>query len=119
MEPCSTAGGERKGEFTIGDARLGGGGGEDAEALAAARADRAAAEVGAVGLRREGRGQGLGFRERGSCRRDEGEGSPEAIGGRIRAWRRRPLRLPWRCSTNCASQVEGAPPAPENVLFTT
>jgi hypothetical protein len=47
--------------FTIGGAQLGGGGGEDAETLAAAaaRADRAAAEVGAVSLRREGRGLGV------------------------------------------------------------
>lgn len=36
---------------------------------------------------------------------------PGAIGGRIRAWRRRrQRRLPWQCSssTNCASEVEGA-----------
>lgn len=58
-----------KGVFTVGGAWLRGGGGEDAEALAAAaRADRTAAEIGAVGLRREGRGQGLGFTELGSCK---------------------------------------------------
>jgi hypothetical protein len=42
----------------VGGAGLGGGG-EDAVALAAAAADRAAAEVGAVGLRRGARGLGI------------------------------------------------------------
>jgi hypothetical protein len=48
----------------------GGGGGVDAEALAAAGADRAAAEVGAVGLRW---GSGQGLVERGKRRAGEGE----------------------------------------------
>lgn len=52
---------ERRGgiaNVTVGGAGLGGGG-EDAVALAAAAADRAAAEVGAVGLRRGARGLGI------------------------------------------------------------
>jgi hypothetical protein len=77
---------------------FGGGGGEDAEAFVPACADRAAAEVGAVGLRTGGVG-GLGIRVNekileGSRRGLEVEGKgeerkvPEAIGGRIGAWRR-------------------------------
>jgi hypothetical protein len=54
---------------TVGGACLGGGG-VDAEALAAAGADRAAAEVGAVGLRW---GSGQGLVERGKRRAGEGE----------------------------------------------
>ncbi|KAG2572909.1 hypothetical protein PVAP13_7KG208755 [Panicum virgatum] len=70
-----------------------GGGGEDAEALAAAtRADRAAAEIGVVGLPREGRGRGVyGFGSRGAGVEGRVRGLPAAIGGRIRAWPRRQL----------------------------
>jgi hypothetical protein len=81
---------------TFGGARLGDGSGEDAEAFVPACADRAAAEVGAVGLQTGGV-SGLGIRvnekvQEGSTRglevegEEEGEGElPEAIGGRIGA----------------------------------
>lgn len=60
MSLVNSGGGGEERRVTVVGARLGGGGGEDTKALAAACADRAAAEVGAVGLQRKGRGRGLG-----------------------------------------------------------